>query len=167
MINFHSVTFCPVAVFFQTVLPRSGGLSPGQGWDAVTKPSSRALVAYHLGRGEMPLPNRPLALWWLITWAGVRCRYMMRLRSQLLKIKGSFSSVWAKGCMFGNAFVIWPDMTTPPVLSYIHYSLIYFLCGIVLFHFCCCNAQLFGKRSCMSSKFSIAIPNGTCFFSWN
>ena len=36
MKEFHAVIFCFVSVFFQTVLPRSGGFSSGDGLDAVT-----------------------------------------------------------------------------------------------------------------------------------
>ena len=39
-----------------------------------------------------------------------------------------------------------------------------FVCFIILFHSCCSHARVFGKHSCISSPFPIAILNDTCFF---
>ena len=63
-------------------------------------------------------PSRALVV---ITWRGVRCRYMMRLgrtvkRAQLLNIKAQMSSIWAKGCMLIIVFVL-SDLTWLPLLG--------------------------------------------------
>ena len=48
---------------------------------------------------------------------------------------------------------------------HIHSSLLtFFLSFFVFYHYCCSHAQVFGKNSCISSTFPIAILSGTCFF---
>ena len=59
------------------------------------------------------LSDRPPGLWWIVTWRGVGCRYIMRLwqtvkREQLLNIKAHVPGIWANGCVLGDCVgIIW------------------------------------------------------------
>ena len=69
---------------------------------------------FYLALCTLGPPSRALAV---ITWRGVRCRYMMRVgytvkRAPLLKIKAQMSSIWAKECMLmivGVCYLTWHD----------------------------------------------------------
>ena len=109
---------------------------------------------------------------------------------QLPNITTQLSSVWAKGCILMTVCVL-PDMTTPPwcrekVMVYYYYCIsIGRPSGLLLFVptllfsiltplFCVSSSvslsyfilavsmrECFGKHSCMSSQFPLAILNGT------
>ena len=67
------------------------------------------MIEYNMAIYAWPcvLLDRIPTFWWIITWRGVECRYMMWMEhtvegAQLLKIKAQVSGIWAKGCVIDD-----------------------------------------------------------------